>query len=127
MPAFDVAIAGGSAEFQCHFRDCAAKWCAGGAGLLASRPRAGGNTSRLRAFGFNREPATPWLCGRSPGNACKSLKCRQKCPWTDLTQAKEKPDPLQSNLKRIQSLTCWSGRQDSNLRPPGPEPGALPG
>jgi hypothetical protein len=21
----------------------------------------------------------------------------------------------------------WSGREDSNLRPPGPEPGALPG
>jgi hypothetical protein len=24
-------------------------------------------------------------------------------------------------------LRDWSGREDSNLRPPGPEPGALPG
>jgi len=23
--------------------------------------------------------------------------------------------------------TNWSGREDLNLRPPGPEPGALPG
>ena len=27
------------------------------------------------------------------------------------------------NIKRMD----WSGREDSNLRPPGPEPGALPG
>lgn len=27
----------------------------------------------------------------------------------------------------IYSSFCQSGRQDSNLRPPGPKPGALPG
>ncbi len=99
MPAIGVAIVGASAEFQYHYPDCRAKWCAGGAGLLARRPRVGDNTSRLRTFGFNREPATPWLCARCVGNACKSLKCRQKLSWSDLAQAKEKPDPLQSNLK----------------------------
>jgi hypothetical protein len=99
MPAFGVAIAGASAEFQCHYPDCAAKWCAGGAGLLARRPRAGDNTSRLRAFGFNREPATPWLCARGPGDACKSLKSRQMWFWAAIAQARQKPDPLQMNLK----------------------------
>jgi integrase len=34
-----------------------------------------------------------------------------------------------STLKKLSELAGenWSGRQDSNLRPPGPEPGALPG
>jgi len=34
------------------------------------------------------------------------------------------PDATKSfEFKRME----WSGREDSNLRPPGPEPGALPG
>ena len=33
--------------------------------------------------------------------------------------------PFDRLFKRAQSKE-WSGREDSNLRPPGPEPGALP-
>ena len=29
--------------------------------------------------------------------------------------------------KEVSYCKDWSGREDSNLRPPGPEPGALPG
>jgi LamB porin len=32
-----------------------------------------------------------------------------------------------SPRKLLIILGLWSGREDSNLRPPGPEPGALPG
>ena len=32
---------------------------------------------------------------------------------------------LNKSLKEIKNK--WSGRKDSNLRPPGPKPGALPG
>ena len=37
-------------------------------------------------------------------------------------------DKLSLNKKsdRIKQSLFWSGRQDSNLRPPGPKPGALP-
>jgi len=39
----------------------------------------------------------------------------------DTTQA---PDSIESDVIYRKE---WSGREDSNLRPPGPEPGALPG
>src|SRR5260370_6350246 len=51
----------------------------------------------------------------------KTLKSWLNTLGPAFAQAKEKPDPLQINLKRIQPLTRWSGRQDLNLRPPGPE------
>ena len=43
---------------------------------------------------------------------CKSLSYLQKALRSDLQRAKNQE---------------WSGREDLNLRPPGPEPGALPG
>ena len=39
----------------------------------------------------------------------------------ELTQSAWKAEVLPLNYARR-----WSGRQDSNLRPPGPKPGALP-
>ena len=91
-------------------------------GLLARRPRAGDNTSRLRAFGFNRAPATPWLGARCSCGLGKSLKLGPNGPEPAFVQAKQEPDSLRVIRKRIQQLTRWSGRQDLNLRPPGPEP-----
>ena len=63
-----------------------------------------------------------------------------KCPYTysvykikgvkmervmriELTQSAWKAEVLPLNYTRILG---WSGRQDLNLRPPGPKPGALP-
>jgi hypothetical protein len=37
------------------------------------------------------------------------------------------PDEPQSSYTCDVLIIEWSGREDSNLRPPGPEPGALPG
>ena len=41
----------------------------------------------------------------------------------ELTQSAWKAEVLPLNYARNIE---WSGRQDSNLRPPGPKPGALP-
>ena len=41
----------------------------------------------------------------------------------ELTQSAWKAEVLPLNYTRILG---WSGRQDLNLRPPGPKPGALP-
>ena len=41
----------------------------------------------------------------------------------ELSQSAWKAEVLPLNYTR---LFEWSGRQDSNLRPPGPKPGALP-
>ena len=35
--------------------------------------------------------------------------------------------PIAPNVSDRMLLKDWSGREDLNLRPPGPEPGALPG
>jgi hypothetical protein len=35
-------------------------------------------------------------------------------------------DPC-ANPSKEEARKYWSGREDLNLRPPGPEPGALPG
>ena len=43
----------------------------------------------------------------------------------ELTQSAWKAEVLPLNYTRIYMLS-WSGRQDLNLRPPGPKPGALP-
>ena len=50
----------------------------------------------------------------------------------ELSQSAWKAEVLPLNYTRIKVLFIstlifqWSGRQDSNLRPPGPKPGALP-
>ena len=46
-----------------------------------------------------------------------------------------KTEPVRGSAKAVQLIDLlglirglkWSGREDLNLRPPGPEPGALPG
>jgi hypothetical protein len=63
-------------------------------------------------FGFVPVPDSPcvmpaWLCHLSDSQPQKKNGCQ--------------------GSRRSVSLTKWSGREDSNLRPLGPEPSALPG
>jgi hypothetical protein len=47
------------------------------------------------------------------------------CNLTAKTTCESRPNA--PKVSRGNSLKEWSGREDLNLRPPGPEPGALPG
>jgi hypothetical protein len=52
------------------------------------------------------------------------------CIWlrlSDLITIQGFSDNRRFALKLLIPRNLWSGREDSNLRPPGPEPGALPG
>src|SRR5580692_104593 len=94
-------------------------------------------------FPSPREPNNPFACRNpqplsgnevDPVNAANAQFLANTLPenqefskdWSE-----EKPLPERNAGKADIRLTekemKWSGREDSNLRPPGPEPGALPG
>ncbi len=49
------------------------------------------------------------------------------CEIDRLTGATSDPNHQADDQKTLFYKGKWSGREDLNLRPPGPEPGALPG
>ena len=51
-----------------------------------------------------------------------TMKLMERVKRIELSQSAWKAEVLPLNYTRL----LWSGRQDSNLRPPGPKPGALP-
>ena len=64
----------------------------------------------------------------SEENAERAKLLRMMCSNFSVSATSVMPSytyPFETIFKRAQ-MNEWSGREDSNLRPPGPEPGALP-
>ena len=64
----------------------------------------------------------------SQENAERAKLLRMVCSNFSVSATSVMPSytyPFETIFKRAQ-MNEWSGREDSNLRPPGPEPGALP-
>ena len=78
-------------------------------GLLLPAPQAGASTIPPRPH-----TAYSWHI---------TMKLMERVKRIELSQSAWKAEVLPLNYTR---LFEWSGRQDSNLRPPGPKPGALP-
>ena len=56
------------------------------------------------------------------------LRAEFRQPFDMLVETLSDPDPAGgSDIAEISKIENWSGRQDSNLRPSGPKPDALPG
>ena len=78
-------------------------------GLLLPAPQAGASTIPPRPH-----TAYSWHI---------TMKLMERVKRIELSQSAWKAEVLPLNYTR---LFEWAGRQDSNLRPPGPKPGALP-
>ena len=78
-------------------------------GLLLPAPQAGASTIPPRPH-----KAYSWHI---------TMKLMERVKRIELSQSAWKAEVLPLHYTR---LFEWSGRQDSNLRPPGPKPGALP-
>ena len=85
----------------------------------------------LRDTGFNKGRIT--RCARDPECGVDSDKSKLPCSFLDFLLSSKCSSGawhLVSNKKsRLQEAVeiCLSGWQDSNLRPPGPKPGAMTG
>ena len=122
-------------------------WASGGREPAERRSRRGecgspGGRSRTR---HSRTSRVPLRAERPMGlvgkNGSKPIGAGRRRRWRRVKGSRETPgDGFEAGSRRIDPSSGtstnrihriiglkWSGRQDSNLRPPGPKPGALPG
>lgn len=69
-------------------------------------------------------------CRATLGNGPKTAACHprnSRIGKVSPTAPKDKYRPKKPNTSGIDNGEKWSEREDSNLRPPAPEAGALPG
>ena len=78
----------------------------------------------------NFATAVMWYTRAAEQRQELALKIRSitgRCHTLPFDQSSKRQNGYDCKFLKQKPRTCWSGREDLNLRPPGPEPGALPG
>jgi hypothetical protein len=92
-----------------------------GDGLTQSAP----SGTRVPAYAVKTNQASAAFFILSPANLHSDLVLI--CPIHDSGRTKTRTATVVDRRKCLNAKKKWSGREDSNLRPHGPEPCALPG